>query len=390
MKQNYLILIRRLTILLIISGALNVGLFAFLIYWMIKERPPTPYCEHLPMTFNPKTPVLPTSSQLIAAWNENNDLTMEQLIAKLTDAAPIDSRLNQRDLALTSLITYHDFDLAKAMRSRAMPGQQKIILPENGLNDEHSAELIIYPGLTDANYDAILQFARTEHWPITPSGMFTKLQKEGISPSLEEAFYHTPYFMSVEMLFGRLDKPVKNTELLQIILQGNWEQLSTFYFEQRALLDLSQARRQNFLLSYVDQGSKGAAAMLLKTEGKNGVLQFDNHRIVKILNLLDETNPPVIDLVMTIIKNSRNIELVQAANNRLRKFNEQSSLPIASLQNKPVFSRTAPPQQFYIVKEGDSLWKISKNLKVSINKLADINHLDDSSILQPGMQLTIP
>lgn len=306
---------------------------------------------------------------------------MEDLFSKLRETATIGNKLHQRDLALALLIANHNFDVTKAMQSRMLPNPQKIF------NKDQSAELLIFPGLSDGDYEAILQFAHTEKWPITPFGMFNILKSGIISSSLVEAFFHTPYFMSVETLFGRVDKPIKNLELLQIILQGDWEQLSTFYSEQRALLDLSQAKRQKFLLGYIEQGSHAAAYMLLKTEGKTEILKLDNGTIIKILNLLDERNPQVIDLALNIIKSSTNRELLHAANNRLMKFNEQTQ-PAGA-----VASRTPQQQQVpktYIVKEGDSLWKIAKNLRVNLNKLEEINGLDDSSILQPGMQLEVP
>src|SRR5262249_46468090 len=161
----------------------------------------------------------------------------DHLLPKLADATTIDKQIKRRDLALSSLVTNHHFDIARAMQSRMLPNRQKIKLTNGD-------ELIVFPGLTDADYETIIQFARTEQWPITPLGMFIKLQNGVSSESLEEAFFHTPFFMSVEMLFGRLNKPVKRSELLQMVLQGNWELLSTFYSEQRVLLDLSPERRQ--------------------------------------------------------------------------------------------------------------------------------------------------
>lgn len=330
MKQDYLKLIRRLTVLLIISGTFNMGLTAFFIYWMVKERPPTPYCEHLPASLKrPATP-LAAGQPLMEAIGRYKDLPFDLLISELANNELIEDHFTRRDLALAFLVSIHHFDLQRAVQSRVLSHRQKMRLPQEG---EH-LELVTYPGLKDSDYESILHFAHTEEWPITPFGMYLKLQNQERTPSLEEAFYHTPHFMAVEMLFGRTDKPIERSELLQMMLEGTWEMLSTYYSEQRMLLDLSRTRRQQFLLSYVDCGSKTAASLLLKMESTQ-TGRLTNH----------------------------------AANDR------------------PPMN---PSRRMYTVQEGDSLWKIAKNHRISVSKLTSANNLDESTVLQPGMQLSIP
>src|ERR1700733_1480271 len=289
MKHNYLNLIRRLTILLIISGALNVGLCAFLIYWIIKERPPTPYCEHLPVHLSQESPPVIATRPLINVIDYYKTLSLEQLMNELSNSESIENEFTYRALALAFLVTFHHFDVQRAIQSKEMPLRQKIIVSKSNL--DMPVELLIHPQLSKSDYEAVLQFARTEEWPFTSFGIFQKLLTGDVTPSLEEAFYHTPHFMAVEVLFRRVNKPVMRRELLQIILEGNWEMLSTFYSEQRILLDLSRARRQKFLLLYADNGSRSAAYMMLKAEGKKALMELEDHQIIKILSLMDERSP---------------------------------------------------------------------------------------------------
>lgn len=46
-------------------------------------------------------------------------------------------------------------------------------------------------------------------------------------------------------------------------------------------------------------------------------------------------------------------------------------------------------QKIYVVKQGDSLWKIAKNNKTTVKALADKNHIDPNSILQLGQKLKV-
>lgn len=49
-----------------------------------------------------------------------------------------------------------------------------------------------------------------------------------------------------------------------------------------------------------------------------------------------------------------------------------------------------PSMQSYAVKQGDSLWAISKRFKVSLNDLYAANDLNENSLLQVGQQIQVP
>ena len=73
----------------------------------------------------------------------------------------------------------------------------------------------------------------------------------------------------------------------------------------------------------------------------------------------------------------------------------KQTIPKKSIQDtknsSPVFphtSRRSPPI-FYVVQDGDSLWKISKKFRVSVTKLKDSNGMQSDTI-KTGMVLRIP
>ena len=68
--------------------------------------------------------------------------------------------------------------------------------------------------------------------------------------------------------------------------------------------------------------------------------------------------------------------------NKIKELNNLSSNIIY------VGQKLKLPSNIYIVKKGDSLWKIAKEYNTSINKLIEINNLKDT-VLQIGQKLKI-
>lgn len=317
-------MLRRLTFILIVSGALNIFLLAFFFYWMVREKPPTPYFQ-MKLAESPKQmiPIVaePINEEHILAFK---NMPLESLIAKLTN-------YSERDLALACLVAFHHFDLDRALKGQATPEQKKMVSYQSG-------ELMIYPGLTEEQFKAILTFAQTERWPLTSQGLFLvwqqKKDKEG-DPSLVEAFYLTPEFLAVETLFKRTGIQIEKRRLLQLLSEGKWEMLHHFMEQQRESQDLSLERQQRFLADYIEAGSKTALTLVAVPESV--VLE------------------PVV-----------------------------SEVPVVVV-SKPIPKK----DQVYIVQEGDSLWKISRKHKVNLEMLKKHNQLKTDK-LKPGTVLKIP
>src|SRR5262245_8555802 len=114
---------------------------------------------------------------------------------------------------------------------------------------------------------------------------------QDLDPTLIDAFYLTPEFLSVELLFNRSEKEVEKQELLQMLCEGEWKLLSFFTEQQRAVQDLSAARRQRFLLDYVERGNRKAAYLLLKTDGDFAAHKLDDPHVMALLRLLPHKTP---------------------------------------------------------------------------------------------------
>lgn len=403
---------RKLTGWLFISGVLNILFVSFCFYWMTRERPPIPYFELKPANSNEQqTPfaIDHSNAEIIRYFKT---LSQEQLIAKLSNAELVDNGYTIRDLSLASLVTFHHFDIFRALLDVSQPSQVRVIA-YGCKKDGKPAKVTVYPGLSEKQYEGIMRFAARERWPMTSKGLFLSLKnpKTKQVTSLADAFYLTPEFLSAEMLFSRLDTSVSKQEILNVLLSGPFGLLSQFTEQQRQSQDLTAARRQHFLLEYVKKQSKEAAYLFLKTDGPQIVRKLDDANIQMILVLLTEKTVDAGKFALALLTSPRGDAVWQMAAKRLYEYAEED-LPenfehqLALLRFLPanMSVKKQEPQQeeievkettskknntLYIIQEGDSLWKISRRFDVDIDLLKQHNHLS-SDFLKPGGSLKIP
>jgi LysM domain len=403
--------IRRLTWALFFSGTLNIVLLSLMFYLVIREKPPIPYYELKPPVEKvAETPLAldPTNADTLRSFRK---LSLEQLIAKLSQSQQVENGYTVRDLALASLVAFHQFDLARALLRADLPEQRRKILIGRHL-DGSSAEIAIFPGLSDVHFHTIIRFANREEWPLTSKGLFVKLknmlQKSGTKDnSLIETFYATSEFRAVERLFNRSEIPIQKEELLKVILEGNWNSLNTFLQQQRLQQDLSALKRQYFLMHYVEQGSSSAAYLLLKTDMEFAARKIPDRQVLAVLQLLTWKTPEATQFATIQLGSPRSDEVLKMAAQRLYGFEGEvlpepfdrlkalsrfapklSEIPLSTSIPNPKVT-TTKSQKIYIVQSGDSLWKISRQFKVDMQEIKKINHLESDS-LRPGLSLQIP
>lgn len=357
---------------LIISGTANVILLAFVCYGFFKEVTPTPYCVLRPADpFEQQLPLATdyTNSEVL---NYFKKLTMEQLIVKLGSKQLIENGYTQRDLALGTLVSFHYFDLPRALLGRAQPQQQrKISFSQDSKSPLN--EIIVYPGIPDADYDVIIQYAKSEQWPLTSKGLFLNLCKQTVSmSSLADAFFLTSEFLAVEMLFNRAEIYVEKNELLKMLCQGDWSMLTAFVETQRSTQDLSDARRQRFLLDYIHKKSKTAAALILKTDGVFAAKKLVDTQVLEILSLLDTKTDEAEAFALSVLTAPRGDKVWQMAAARLYEYANEAKPE--KWQHELVLHRFAPnikelfPQQ---VAEQVNAKQLAQKIVVSSPKIIE-------------------
>ncbi len=399
MRNQPLHKIQKLTKLLILSGTINILMFAFLGYWYIKERPPVPVCER-----KPKFSEIAVRSEAINdRINTLFPLSFDRLIQQLNDKTSLESGYLARDLALGCMICFHDFDPSRVLPENLTQTRQRFFVYTD--SQKQKQKIPVFSGLNDHDFDRIIEFVKIEKWPFTSKGLFHKLKipeyKE--SNNLKYAFYITPEFMSVELLFKRAGLQSDKEDLLRLLLEGNWEMLASFAAKQRIDQDLSEEERRSFLLRYIEIGSATAAAFFLKTDSKYAVKKLDDEHVVDILRLSRERTPYAARFALEALASPRNDSVWKEATERLYEFVGEKNPGLMGKDyavSRFLSGQQSPPdpistglvkkwRRAYTVTEGDSLWKISRMFKVNVPELKKQNNMD-TDILKPGTMILVP
>jgi len=388
-------------IVLCFSGALNILLAALLFYFQFKERPPTPYCEWRPP--QQKKEYIPLvreagNSELMRAFKE---LPLRPLIEKLKDRRQVEDGFAVRDLALGALVSFHGFDLKKAVAPLPEPKQKRALAIDG------KKEALLFPGVTKKQFHQILKYAQTEKWPLTAEGLFAHLQKES-NPSLRYAFCLTPEFLAVETLFKKTD--CKREELAEMTAEGDWEMLHTFAEEQKASQDRSDGRRRQLLLDYIRRGSNTAAELLIRTDFTFAAKKMDDESVATLLRNLTERTPDSARFSLAMVMSPRSDAVWKEAAARLYEYTgepkpekiERNSVlarfvPVAlspkvgaaKPKKMPLPKPEPSSRRLYTVQKGDTLWKISRRFSVSVPKIKQQNSLTGDT-LKPGSTLELP
>lgn len=405
--------IRHLSQALIISGAVNIGVLSLLLYWMLTERPPTPYCELKPASYEQQQAPLADQREVVEVLAQLSQLAFPQLVESLSHQQVIESGYAECDLALACLMALHHFDLQRALPRNEQPRQQRLLAWKPDAQ-KTPITLVVYPDLTPQQFKTIIQFAKIERWPFTAEGLFLLLkqqQKEKtVDPSLIDTFSLTPEFWTVELLFNRSHPHIDKNEILTLLLEGEWTTLKQFVDRQRQVHDQSDARRQRFLLDYLKAGCPSAAALLLKKDWEFAVKKLDDQQVITMLQNLPKKLPESTRFTKEMLTSPRSTKVWQQAVQWLyvkvgepmpKEWNYQQALD-RFVSNKPQKDlqpqAAAPPAQnltphltprTYIVQEGDSLWKIARRLNLTTEQLKQHNQLQ-SDVLKVGSVLSIP
>lgn len=394
-KNSQKTVLRRLTLSLYLSGALNIFLVTAFMYQMFQENPPSLFCDLKPVESKVQLAVHPTNKDVITHYKT---LSRDLLIRKLLSKELLEDGLTERDLALGCLVTFHHFHLFKAL-SEPSPYIQTRILTFG----VHQDKVLTYPGLSDKQFDKLFHFATTEKWPLTARGLFLLLkeQKTERDKSLADAFYLTNEFLTMETLFGRAEKTIEKNEILDFLLDGDWKTLAEFSAKQKKEQDLSDEARRFVLLDYAKSGCQKAARLLLKLDFEYVAKKLDDNRLIALLNLLKEKTDDSLKLAKILMSSPRHNAVRDVAAAYLTAACEATPLMTSKPRLSQVVSMPAKATstilpkplplkiKTYTVQEGDSLWKISRKFKIDIELLKSSNKLT-SDCLQPGTQLKIP
>jgi len=403
--------VKKLTQALLFSIALNIGLLASFAYIAFKEK-------HQIVAYAPKAAIKETALEAesnVSVLRAYSQLPFQELLLKLENTELVEEGLSKRDLALSCLVVFHNFNLERALGGLVL---QKRLLPFPSADGQESMDLAVFPGLADYQFQAILQYAKTEKWPFTSQGLFYEIKRTSaqIDTSLLEAFYLAPEFHMIQMLFVRTGIAISKEHLVQLVAEGEWKTLKEFTEAQKDLADFTPDRRRALLVEYFNGGSKIAARVLLETDLEFSLKRLDDAQSVAMLEMCPEKflelelfakgllNSPRADPVWKRAALSLYAFAGEAMPEPydhqavLRRFLPEALPPAqqevaASVSEKKqaLVAASSPEEkkQIHVIEAGDSLWKISRKYHVSVEELKKANHLETEK-LRLGKQLEIP
>jgi len=410
-----------LTQALIISGTLNIGLLATFAYFVLKEREGNFVLESKPSFKELSSKdAAPTNVQFLRSYSV---LPFQELIARLENRELAEEGLTKRDLALACLTTFHHFNLEKALGGLSI--QKKTVAFTNQEGQE-TIHLNVFPGLADYQFAAILQYAKTEKWPLTSHGLFNELKRspEMQDSSLLAAFHLSPEFHGVYTLLTKSGLNLSKQQVIDLIIQGSWEQLTDLNAEQRIALDLSADKRRSFLCSYLNHRSKYAAQILIENDLDFVAKRCNDTQVLTLLDLYSEHNPSLEQFAKELLISPRTEAVCRKAATLLYAWSKEEWKepydPLAAIQRfcpqqvamalpqpkeetlitpvKATLQTQKPPQtnrgadskrKMHTIEPGDNLWKIARKYHVSVEELMRTNRME-SEKLRPGKQIEIP
>ncbi|MDF2548993.1 MAG: hypothetical protein K0S07_60 [Chlamydiales bacterium] len=420
--------LRLISILLILSVSCNILFLSFSIYSFLAKRDSflSPSLYHFNLLAHLASTTQKTNQEVL---NSLLFLPSSALLEKLESQEMVEDGYSERDLALACLVHYHYFDIQRALKPVSQALQKRSLFFDLASDPNAHVKLTVFPGLKDEDFQAILHFARTEQWPLTTEGLFAHL-KAGGKPdkALEDAFYLTTDFITVETLIGRSHIFWERSRLMRMLLSGSWLDLHEWAATAVNSALSEQESRRSLLLTYIKCGSEDAAVLFLKTDMDFALKRLRDSACIQLLTAL---TPPAAEgtvYCQELLKSPRSDQVLQAAQHWLLESQQLAeallkppapamppvpvtpprakSKEIKSELKSPLFQGKARSESFpcetlsqsaarfkrpsfYTVKEGDTLWAIARRLGADVEDLKRLNQLD-SDFLRPGLQLLLP
>ncbi|MFY7842536.1 MAG: LysM peptidoglycan-binding domain-containing protein [Rhabdochlamydiaceae bacterium] len=411
---------KSLTQWLILSGALNIGLLASSLYFVIKEQQNTIEFDHKPLDIRQNLP----QNSLESTINRYMKLSFKELINLLLDNGFVEQGFSQRDLALSCLVNFHYFNLNHALSGSKI--QERKIRIKNG-DSEEELEIKIFPGLLDYQFQAVHEYALSEKWPLTTEGLFQEIkQADDVNLDLWQTFYLTQEFHSVYTLFHRSGILLPKPEILKFLKEGDFNLLNDFVCAQKLEQDLSIDRLKRLLTDYLSCRSKRAAYWLLELDLDFVSRRLDDSQLLTILDLVPPQNRRLSLLIQHLVVSPRSdaiwkksCDILYRAHHQIppEKMDKDEAisrflphlltvktiekvLPLIPHSNRikgseikkkeeQELKKTTLSPKIHIVSQGDSLWKISRQYRVKLDALVKANDLK-RDVLRLGQKIMIP
>ncbi len=406
---------KTLTQALIISGTINIGLLGSFVCFILKEKQAAFSVEPQQLPRDPSEHI--SNEKILQAYSA---LSFQELLLELENTQLIEEGYTKRDLALASLVAFHHFHIDQAIGGM-IPQKRKVFF--RSLDASEAIGMTAFPALTDEHFRGILTYAKTEKWPLTSKGLFFEIKRSGLNsdPFLLNAFYTTPEYHGIYTFLQKTSLPSDPMFTLSLMIEGEWDALHAFCDQQRLLPDFSVDKRRAFLLSYFDRFRSKTAAVLLTFQDLEYVSKrLDDSLLVFFLSLITKQKTALETIAKDILISPRSDEIRKKSASILYDLASESfpegyqhqeavkrfcpevllkaamptALPAPSTVtitkvSEPFSIKEVSKTTVHVIQQGDSLWKISRKYKVTVDSIKNLNQLETDK-LKVGRLLQIP
>lgn len=399
---------------LVLSVSLNIGLLLALAM------------QHLP--FSKLSLSLPSSGQewtrshlgsLLHSWKR---ATYKDLIGHLRNAQSVEHGFTIRDCAISYLRQHYGFEVARALEGE--PQELRV----GRLGEE---EITLIAGLSERDFQLILQLAENEPFPVTASGalMWLHREKETLSSKEQESLRQLITLSETwKQFYKRLQKahlflPIE--ELFNLVREIGWNSLEKISKEPEQV----GQEREKFLLWLAEGAASGsiqAADWLMKHDAAWALRKLDeraikvciqkSHAPPQILRhfLQEVLSSPRSDRVRLIAAQrlyelegtsvSQNLTMAKALPQLQSNSPGRTALPLATVNRKVVVEKkdslkkeavslkketSTQPHRVVYVEQGETLWKVSQKYRCEMQEIRRLNRLQGDALI-PGSALILP
>lgn len=363
--------LRGLTLLLLFSGGLNIFFLSRAIYGhYVREA-----------IAKPQVVYHASHHEVLSQFFHTSYV---DLVRELGNTEHVQEGLKRRDLALGCLVHFHYLDIERCMLPHVVYSKKMLFTNEE---DHEAIEISVYPQFEDQHFKRIMRFFKTERWPLTPEGLYYELKgsKGGKHPSLRMALLTTPLLQKIASYLKRYYQTLCMQDVLELLLEGDWPLIA-----KAADLQGDSEEVYQFLCAFLSLHSPKAASILLEFHEDQLFHHANDQVLVELIGALKEHHPDNMRFLRRILGSLRKENVIKAASKQLKSYGidpSSSKIDLYQSQKKQGVYREAKK---HCVKEGDSLWKLSKMYGVPFNALIEVNNLRETELLTIGKVLIIP
>lgn len=409
-EKNLLKKIKVLTHVVIISGSLNIGFLFSLSVIALKNFQKK---NHYTSSNQQVKGSLFISLDSMDLLSEYFNYSYEKLLNELYDPTLVEDGYCKRDFALACLVSFHYFDIDKALSGLQLTRRVIEFIHEEG---GERAKIEIFPGLCDPHFEALISFAKREKWPFNSQGLFHHLKRgkeiKKIPSSLIQTFYKTREFEVFWREISLWKKEISSEKILFMMIDADWDYIEKIHLEMDRKKQAGSDLARSIVLDLLKFKSIGAAKVALEYDREFFVSKSDDESILFLLSQLKKGDYYSEAFARGLLMSLRGDEVRIAAGKKLYElYDELAPTPyrhqttllrfLPHLFNSAELTKTKESKQdclaplkiqkrFHKVAKGETLWKISSHYKISVKRIVETNKLSEKALLKPGMTLEIP